>query len=145
MEIVFGWIVLSLLAGYVASTKNRSAFGYFLLSLILSPIIAFIALIAVPAIPDGANRIDSNGFKVKVNRTCPFCAEAIQPAAIVCKHCGRDLPVEQESKTDQELMDKYGISQEGDQYIYKTHRYADLHDAVNYAKKESEKQDVYVC
>lgn len=25
-------------------------------------------------------------------RTCPFCAEDIKPAAIVCKHCGRDLP-----------------------------------------------------
>lgn len=24
-------------------------------------------------------------------RTCRFCAEQIQDAAIVCKHCGRDL------------------------------------------------------
>ena len=24
--------------------------------------------------------------------TCPFCAETIQDAAVVCKHCGRNLP-----------------------------------------------------
>ena len=29
---------------------------------------------------------------VSTGRVCPFCAEDIQPAAIVCKHCGRDLP-----------------------------------------------------
>ena len=26
-------------------------------------------------------------------RACPFCAEEIQDAAVVCKHCQRDLPV----------------------------------------------------
>ena len=25
-------------------------------------------------------------------RTCPWCAEFIKPAAVVCRFCGRDLP-----------------------------------------------------
>lgn len=29
-------------------------------------------------------------------RICPFCAEEVKPAAVVCKHCGRDLPVDKQ-------------------------------------------------
>jgi tetratricopeptide (TPR) repeat protein len=32
-------------------------------------------------------------------KKCPFCAEDIQDAAIVCKHCGRDLPVTEKTES----------------------------------------------
>jgi len=40
--------VFSLAAGFVATQKNRSFFGYFFLSIFITPIISFLILIAVP-------------------------------------------------------------------------------------------------
>ena len=30
----------------------------------------------------------------KDTKICPFCAEMIKRKAIVCKHCGRDIPTD---------------------------------------------------
>jgi hypothetical protein len=30
--------------------------------------------------------------RISRKRTCPFCAESVKAEAIVCRHCGRDLP-----------------------------------------------------
>jgi hypothetical protein len=89
MEIVLLWLGLSVLAGVAAYSRGRSFFGFLLLSLIFSPLIGLIGALVVSR---DQVVIDARAVSGGSQRKCPFCAELIQPAAKVCKHCGRDLP-----------------------------------------------------
>jgi len=42
-------------------------------------------------------------------KKCPFCAEMIQEAAIVCRHCGRSL-TETETNYQPQKKDNYGLA-----------------------------------
>ncbi len=46
---------------------------------------------AVPRLcPEGLRSVIYLGL---LFMTCPFCAEDAHDSAIICKHCGRDIPV----------------------------------------------------
>jgi len=84
MEYVALWIVFSIVAGIIAGAKGRSGFGYFLLSLILSPLIGLILAAALPRI-DQPQAAQADPM---LYRRCPECAEPILREAHKCKHCG---------------------------------------------------------
>ena len=48
MLIAIIWFVLCFVVAWAATQKNRSFVGYFLLSLLLSPLVGFVVLIIVP-------------------------------------------------------------------------------------------------
>lgn len=104
--IIFLWCVLSLIVGYVATQKNRSFGGFFFLSLIVSPLISLLILIAVPA-----TVIVSESTPV-MRRQCPFCAETIKQEAIKCKHCGSDVEKETEDKSEKH-SESHNIPKDG--------------------------------
>jgi hypothetical protein len=87
--------------------------------------------------------------KEEAERNCPFCAEMIKAEAVICRYCQRELPPIQESTpigsnsqpniqqplSDAEQMEKYGISYDGERYIYNEYKYDKLSDAIAAARR----------
>jgi hypothetical protein len=79
------YVILLAIAGIVGSIiarrKGRNPIGWFILCAIVPFLIVVIAVLP-PLV--------SKGYTKK----CPYCAEIIKEDAMVCKHCGRELPIE---------------------------------------------------
>jgi hypothetical protein len=96
------WIILSILCGVYASGKGKSGFGYFLLSVLLSPLIGFIAALITK---EDTAKIEKKEISKGGKRRCPFCAELIKSEAIVCKHCSKDIGKECPQCKQQNVID----------------------------------------
>jgi hypothetical protein len=97
VEIVIGWVIFSIVAGVIASGRGRSGFGYFLLSLLLSPLIGILLAVALPSKREVAPVRDAAGEVVtpQTHVRCPDCRELVRADALKCKHCGTRLVPQQ--------------------------------------------------
>lgn len=79
------WFIASIIVGIAAGKRGRGSGNWFILSLIISPLLSALLLLVQPDLSKDA------GATIDPVRKCPKCAETILAAASVCKHCGHDV------------------------------------------------------
>jgi hypothetical protein len=82
---VLFWLFLCIAVPIWASKWGRFAFGYFLLSFFLSPLVgAIVLLLRGKNEAEVRRRILVSGTR----RPCPHCQELVLPDATKCRYCG---------------------------------------------------------
>ena len=76
MEIFLIWIWLSVLVGLAAWWQRHSGWGWFVLSMIISPLVAGLFLLT----------------RGKGRTTCPSCHDLVDKEEVVCQTCGNMMP-----------------------------------------------------
>ena len=79
------WLGLAIVVGVAANTRGRHGWGWFLLAIVISPLLAGLLLLALPRLNP------SRAIAYSPMKKCAFCAQMIPLEALVCHLCRRDV------------------------------------------------------
>ena len=86
MEFFVFWLGFSVIVAILASRRGRNGFGWFLLSALISPLLAGLLVLVL-----GNLKEEEGKPSPKTHIKCPDCRELVLKEARVCKHCGCKL------------------------------------------------------
>ena len=92
--IVFFWLAFAIIVGAAANTRGRDGVGWFVLAVLISPVLAGLLLLALP-------RFDRSRAKAVAQapmKKCPYCAQMIPIEALVCHLCRREVDTPESAK-----------------------------------------------
>ena len=86
--VIIIWLVIPLLIAKAAKERGRSFAGFFLLSVLFSPLIGGLILLLL-----GKNEeeIKRKGLESGLSKICPYCANVINYNAKICMFCHTEL------------------------------------------------------
>lgn len=100
MEVfVLLWVGLALLVGVLTGKRGRGSGTWFVLAVLISPLLAGVLLAA-------SKDVSENSVSAKTHRDCPACAEKILRAAVKCKHCCAEVKPEFYEETTWDKLTK---------------------------------------
>lgn len=103
-------IVLAVAAviGLIPASIGHSKGRHFAVWWLYGAALFFVALPHALLMDRDAEAIDRRRLQTGANRKCPSCAEIIRSEAVVCRFCGRDLPVAADATQADRVCHKCG-------------------------------------
>jgi uncharacterized paraquat-inducible protein A len=92
VEFLLFWVGFALVVAFLASSRGRSSVGWFLLSLVISPLLAGLLVLALGRAGPHKPLMDQLFEPAQAQEVrCTECREVVRHDARRCKHCGATL------------------------------------------------------
>ena len=87
MEILVFAVLLGLIPAFIAKSKGRNFFGWW----VYGALIFIVALVHSLVMKPDQHKLDRQQIASGDMKKCPHCAELVKSDARVCRYCSREL------------------------------------------------------